>query len=132
MKLTSFEKKLSHFPLRIREIDIILLCVRVMVFNATSSIVLLWTTRLIQNKHHHHLMKTVTICQWYRGRQFYWCRNPEKNHRPVASHWQTLSYKVVLGTPRLRGARTHNISGDRHWLQRWNYHTTTTTPHLCI
>jgi hypothetical protein len=41
MKLTSFEKKLSHFPLSIREIDIILLCVRVMVFNATSSIVLL-------------------------------------------------------------------------------------------
>jgi hypothetical protein len=22
-----------------------------------------------------------------------------ENHRPVASHWQTLSHNVVLGTP---------------------------------
>jgi hypothetical protein len=25
---------------------------------------------------------------------------PRKNHRPVASHWQTLSHKVVSNTPR--------------------------------
>ena len=25
---------------------------------------------------------------------------PEENHRPVASHWQTLSHNVVLSTPR--------------------------------
>ena len=24
---------------------------------------------------------------------------PEENHRPVASHWQTLSHNVVSGTP---------------------------------
>jgi hypothetical protein len=24
----------------------------------------------------------------------------EKNHRPVASHWQTLSHNVVSSTPR--------------------------------
>ena len=33
-----------------------------------------------------------------------------ENHRPVASHWQTLSHNVV--------SSTHNISGDRHWLHR--------------
>jgi hypothetical protein len=37
-----------------------------------------------------------------------------ENHRPVASHWQTLSHNVVSSTPRLSGIRTHNVSGDRH------------------
>ena len=40
----------------------------------------------------------------------------EENHRPVTSHWQTLYHNVVSSTPRLNGNRTHNVSGDRHWL----------------
>ena len=27
----------------------------------------------------------------------------EENHRPAASHWQTLSHNIVSSTPRLRG-----------------------------
>ena len=42
-----------------------------------------------------------------------------ENHRPVASHWQTLSHTVVSSTPRLSGTRTHNVSGDGHWLHNF-------------
>ena len=40
---------------------------------------------------------------------------PVENHRPVASHWQTLSHNVVWSTLCLRVIQTHYISGDRHW-----------------
>jgi hypothetical protein len=39
-----------------------------------------------------------------------------ENHRPVASNWKTLSHNVVLSTPRHERVRTHDFSGDRHWL----------------
>jgi hypothetical protein len=37
-----------------------------------------------------------------------------ENHCPVISHWQTLSHNVIQLV--LIEIRTHNISGDRHWL----------------
>jgi hypothetical protein len=39
---------------------------------------------------------------------------PGENHRPVASHWQTLSHNVVSSTPRLSWIQTLNISSDMH------------------
>ena len=38
------------------------------------------------------------------------------NHRPAASHWQTVSHNVVSSTPRLNGIRTRNVSSDSHCL----------------
>ena len=35
---------------------------------------------------------------------------PGENHRPVASHWQTVSHNVLSSTPRLSGIRTHSVS----------------------
>ena len=66
------------------------------------------------------LMTFSTIYQLYRGGQFYCWRKPEYpvKTKPVVSHWQTLSRNVVSSTPRLRRIRTHNVSGDRHWLHR--------------
>ena len=57
---------------------------------------------------------------------------PGENHRPAASHWQTLSHNVVSSTPRHECGRTHNLSGDRHELHRYNYQTITTTTIPCI
>jgi hypothetical protein len=51
-----------------------------------------------------------TICQLYRGCQLYWwgkCGTQE-NHRPVASHLQTLSHFAISGI------RTRNVRGDVH------------------
>ena len=52
------------------------------------------------------------IFQLYRGGQFI----GGENRRPVASHWQIyhiLLYRIHLA---MNGVRTHNFSGDRHWL----------------
>jgi hypothetical protein len=56
---------------------------------------------------------------------------PGENHRPVASHWQTLSHKVVSSTPRHeRGSNSQIlvvISTDFTGSCKSNYHTITTT-----
>ena len=39
---------------------------------------------------------------------------PGENHRPVASHSQTLSHKFVSSTPHLSGIRTHNFSNTSY------------------
>jgi hypothetical protein len=41
---------------------------------------------------------------------------PGENHRPVASHWQTLSHNVAHFA--LIEVRTHNIIGDGHLLHK--------------
>ena len=47
-----------------------------------------------------------TIFQLYRGGQYYWL---SKN-----IDLPNVSDKLVSGTPRLNGIRTHNVSGDMH------------------
>ena len=62
------------------------------------------------------LTQLSTILQLYGGGQFLLVEEtgvPRGNHRPAASHWQTLSDNVVLFA--LSGSRTHNISSDNKW-----------------
>ena len=53
-----------------------------------------------------------------------------ENHRPVASHWQTLSHNFVSSTLSMSGICTHNVT-DYVGICEFNYQliTTTTTPH---
>jgi hypothetical protein len=41
---------------------------------------------------------------------------PGESHRPVISHYQTVSHNQenVSSTPHLNGVRTHNVSGDMY------------------
>ena len=54
---------------------------------------------------------------------------PGENHRPVVSHWQTVSHNVVSSTPRLSWV---SICTDLTGSCKSNYHTimTTTAPRL--
>jgi hypothetical protein len=51
-------------------------------------------------------------------------RVPGENHRPAASHWQTLSHDVVSSTSRLTEIRSHNfrICIDYIGSGKSNYH----------
>jgi hypothetical protein len=58
-----------------------------------------------------------TIFQLQRGNQFYWWKKPDtpgENHRPAASHWQSLSQKLFRVHLAMTGIQTHNFCGDRH------------------
>ena len=58
-----------------------------------------------------------TIFQLYCGDPFYWWRKPEYPEKTTYLSQVTLSHNVISSSPRLSGIKTHNISGDKHWLQ---------------
>ena len=50
----------------------------------------------------------------------------------VSSRWQTLSHNAVSSTLCLNKIWTHNVSGDRQWLQSYYHTITTTTAPQCL
>ena len=60
----------------------------------------------------------ISIISWQSFLLLEETRVSGENHRPAASHWQTLSHNVASSKPRLSEGWTHSVSGDRHWLHR--------------
>jgi hypothetical protein len=60
--------------------------------------------------------KSISVILWRSVLFVQESGEPGENHRPAASHWQTSSTNVASSTSHLSGIRTHNVSGDMHWL----------------
>ena len=56
----------------------------------------------------------ISVISWHSFLLVVETRVPGENHRPVASHQQTLSYNVVSSTQAMNGVRTHNFCADRY------------------
>jgi hypothetical protein len=75
------------------------------------------------------LVPLSTIFMLYRGGEFYWWWKPEYPtlcieyallyHIMLYRVCPTCLHNVVSSTPRLSGIQTHNFSGDRYWLHRY-------------
>jgi hypothetical protein len=52
----------------------------------------------------------ISVVSWRSALLVEETRVPGENHRPAASHCQTLSHNIVSSKPRLCGIRTHNVS----------------------
>ena len=53
---------------------------------------------------------TITVISWRSVLLVEETGIPGENHRPAASHWQTLSQNVVSSTPSLRGIRGFELT----------------------
>ena len=80
-------------------------------------------------------LKNISVISWRSVLLVEEIGVPVENHRPVASHWQTLSHNVVSSTASSAGLKITTlvvIDTDYIGSCKSNYHTITTSPRSTV
>ena len=87
-------------------------------WNKDELIVLIYLLCYMQRGDNSNIwLNNISVISWRSVLLVEETRVPGENHRPVASHWQTLSHNVVSNTPRLGGIRmVKNVQKKCHRL----------------